>query len=189
MSLQKYWLKRDFKETPEPRGEVTKSTKQLAYYIQRHHATRLHYDFRLELNGTLKSWAVPKGPSLDPADKRLAVHVEDHPLSYGTFEGEIPKGQYGGGQVVLWDKGIWKPLGDPEKGYRDGNLKFELQGEKLAGKWALVRMKPRPDESADKENWLLIKEKDDEAKTGEESHITDLRPESVLHIKKPAKSK
>lgn len=188
MSLQKYWLKRDFKETPEPRGEVTKSTKSLAYYIQRHHATRLHYDFRLELNGTLKSWAIPKGPSLDPADKRLAVHVEDHPLAYGTFEGQIPKGQYGAGQVILWDKGEWLPIGDPEKGYRDGNLKFELQGEKLSGKWALVRMKPRPDENSDKENWLLIKEKDDEAKVGDESHITDLRPESVLHIKKQKKT-
>ncbi len=189
MSLQKYWLKRDFKETPEPRGEVKKSTKSLSYFIQRHHATRLHYDFRLELNGTLKSWAVPKGPSLDPADKRLAVHVEDHPISYGTFEGQIPSGQYGAGKVILWDKGQWIPLGDPEKGYREGNLKFELQGEKLSGKWALVKMKSRPDESGDKENWLLIKEKDDEAKVGDESHITDLRPESVLHVKKSVKSK
>lgn len=183
MSLQKYWQKRDFDITPEPRGKVTKSTKGLSYFIQRHHATRLHYDFRLELNGTLKSWAVPKGPSLNPSDKRLAVHVEDHPLSYGTFEGKIPAGQYGAGDVVLWDKGVWLPIGDAEKGYREGNLKFELQGEKLAGKWALVRMKPRQDDKGDKENWLLIKEKDEEAKEGDESHITELRPESVLKIK------
>src|SRR5689334_3680317 len=131
MSLQKYWQKRDFDITPEPRGKITKSAKALSYFIQRHHATRLHYDFRLELNGTLKSWAVPKGPSLNPSDKRLAVHVEDHPLSYGTFEGKIPVGQYGAGDVVLWDKGEWLPIGDAEKGYREGNLKFELQGEKL----------------------------------------------------------
>ncbi len=183
MSLQKYWQKRDFDITPEPRGKVTKSAEALNYYIQRHHATRLHYDFRLELNGTLKSWAIPKGPSLNPTDKRLAVHVEDHPLSYGTFVGQIPKGQYGAGQVVLWDKGIWLPIGDPEKGYKEGNLKFELQGVKLAGKWALVRMKPRADDDSGKENWLLIKEKDDEAKEGDDSHITDLRPESVLKIK------
>lgn len=183
MSLHKYWQKRDFDITPEPRGKITKSAKALSYFIQRHHATRLHYDFRLELNGTLKSWAVSKGPSLNPSDKRLAVHVEDHPLSYGTFEGKIPAGQYGAGDVVLWDKGEWLPIGDPEKGYRDGNLKFELHGEKLAGKWALVRMKPKQDDKGDKENWLLIKEKDEEAKEGEESHITDLRPESVLNIK------
>ena len=116
MGLQKYWKKRDFNITSEPRGQVVESGDELAFFIQRHHARRLHYDFRLELDGTLKSWAVPKGPSLDPGDKRLAVHVEDHPLSYGTFEGDIPEHQYGAGHVVLWDRGTWEPIGDPRKG-------------------------------------------------------------------------
>ncbi len=188
MSLSKYWQKRDFDITSEPRGEITKPGKQLTYFIQRHHARRLHYDFRLELDGTLKSWAVPKGPSFDPTDKRLAVHVEDHPLSYGTFEGEIPAGQYGAGQVVLWDKGVWVPIGDPKKGYRSGNLKFELQGEKLAGKWALVRMGSKNQEKDDQENWLLIKEHDDLARSHDEYQVTEARPESVLKLK-PKKTK
>ena len=183
MSLREYWQKRDFDITSEPRGEVTKPGKSLAYYIQRHHARRLHYDFRLELDGTLKSWAVPKGPSLDPTDKRLAVHVEDHPLSYGTFEGQIPAGQYGAGEVVLWDKGVWKPIGDVEKGYRSGNLKFELQGEKLSGKWALVRMGKAGQDNERQENWLLIKEHDEVARSHDEYQITEARPESVLKIK------
>ncbi len=181
MSLDKYWEKRDFKITPEPRGEEVKSTSQLSYFIQRHHARRLHYDFRLELNGTLKSWAVPKGPSFNPADKRLAVHVEDHPLSYGTFEGDIPAHQYGAGHVVLWDKGSWTPIGDPEQGYKQGNLKFMLDGHKLHGKWALVRMQKASKEE-DRDNWLLIKEKDDEAKSGAAANVTELRPESVAGI-------
>ena len=109
--------------------------------IQKHWASRLHYDFRLELDGTMKSWAVPKGPSYDPRDKRMAVHVEDHPISYNSFEGTIPAEQYGAGKVIIWDKGTWMPLGDPHKGYREGNLKFELHGHKLHGHWALVRMK------------------------------------------------
>lgn len=176
--LAKYWRKRNFDITSEPRGEVAPTKKkQLTYFIQRHHARRLHYDFRLEWNGTLKSWAVPKGPSLDPNDKRLAVHVEDHPLDYGTFEGEIPEHQYGAGKVFLWDRGIWIPDGDPEQGLRKGHIKFHLQGEKLSGGWALVRMGPP---SEDKENWLLIKEHDEAATTGEAAHITELRPESVL---------
>jgi bifunctional non-homologous end joining protein LigD len=188
MTLDKYWQKRDFSNTPEPRGEMVKSDQELSFFIQRHHARRLHYDFRLELNGTLKSWAVPKGPSLDPADKRLAVHVEDHPLDYGTFEGDIPAHQYGAGHVVLWDRGIWTPIGDPDEGYRKGNLKFMLEGEKLQGKWVLVRMgKPQQDDQNGKENWLLIKEKDEEAQTGEEANITELRPESVKG-KKPKKT-
>lgn len=176
MGLEKYWQKRDFKKTPEPRGKVVKPGKQRAFFIQEHHATRLHYDFRLELDGTLKSWAVPKGPSLDPADKRLAVHVEDHPLSYGTFEGDIPKGQYGGGHVKLWDRGVWEPIGDPRKGYREGHMKFHLDGRKLHGAWALVRMGRQ---EGKQENWLLIKEHDDEAREGEDAKITELRPESV----------
>ncbi|MEZ0316025.1 MAG: DNA ligase D [Methylophilaceae bacterium] len=183
MSLQKYWLKRDFDLTPEPKGKLAESKGELRFFIQLHHARSLHYDFRLEMDGTLKSWAVPKGPSLDPTDKRLAVHVEDHPLDYGTFEGSIPSGQYGAGRVVLWEEGIWVPLGNAAEGYSEGNLKFELFGHKLAGKWVLVRMgKP-----SDKENWLLIKEKDKEAKTGKAANITELRPESVRGIpfKKP----
>ena len=190
MGLQKYWQKRDFKITSEPRGQVVESGEELAFFIQRHHARRLHYDFRLELDGTLKSWAVPKGPSLDPGDKRLAVHVEDHPLSYGTFEGDIPEHQYGAGHVVLWDRGTWEPIGDPRKGYKSGSLKFELHGEKLSGKWALVRMKGgRFGSDSDKENWLLIKERDDEAKTGKAANITELRPESVKDLEPEPKSK
>lgn len=178
MSLQKYWEKRNFKQTPEPRGKVAKAKGQLSFFIQKHDATRLHYDFRLELDGTLKSWAVPKGPSLNPADKRLAVHVEDHPLDYGTFEGIIPPRQYGAGTVLLWDKGVWTPQGDARAGYKKGHLKFQLEGEKLHGSWALVRM-GKPAEQG-KENWLLIKEHDEEARTGKDADITALRPESVL---------
>lgn len=177
MGLEKYWQKRDFDITPEPRGSAKASGSELAFYIQKHHARRLHYDFRLELQGTLKSWAVPKGPSLDPKDKRLAVHVEDHPLEYGTFEGDIPAHQYGAGHVILWDQGVWEPIGDAVKGYREGSLKFHLHGEKLSGKWALVRMKGKDD--GDKENWLLIKEKDEEARTGDEANITENMPDSV----------
>ncbi|HZV61695.1 MAG TPA: DNA ligase D [Methylophilaceae bacterium] len=176
MGLQKYWEKRDFNITPEPRGKVVKTGEELSYYIQEHHARRLHYDFRLELDGTLKSWAVPKGPSLDPSEKRLAVHVEDHPLEYGTFEGDIPEHQYGAGHVKLWDRGTWTPLGNPSKDYRRGRLKFRLDGVKLSGVWNLVRMPMREE---GKDNWLLIKEDDEEARSGDEAHITTLRPESV----------
>ena len=167
-ALARYLAKRDFQRTPEPAGRVHPG-KGFSYVLQKHHATRLHYDFRLELDGVLKSWAVPKGPSLDPKEKRLAVHVEDHPLEYGGFEGVIPKGQYGGGKVIVWDRGTWTPLGDPEAGYRKGHLKFRLDGVKLRGGWNLVRM--------DEKNWLLIKEKDEEARAGD---ITQERPESVL---------
>ncbi len=145
--------------------------------MQKHAARRLHYDFRLELEGTLKSWAVPKGPSLDPGEKRLAVHVEDHPLEYGSFEGEIPAKQYGAGKVVLWDDGTWQAKGNAAADYRAGRLKFELRGHKLHGGWNLVRMgKPAVD---GKENWLLIKERDDEARSGGEAEITVLAPRSV----------
>jgi bifunctional non-homologous end joining protein LigD len=166
--LARYMEKRDFRRTPEPAGRVHHG-KGFSFVIQKHHATRLHYDFRLELDGVLKSWAVPKGPSLDPKDKRLAVHVEDHPIEYGGFEGVIPKGQYGGGKVIVWDRGVWTPVGDPDAGYRKGHLKFRLDGVKLHGGWNLVRM--------DEKNWLLIKEQDEHAGTRD---ITVDRPESVL---------
>src|SRR5215468_10642071 len=140
MALDTYWAKRDFKKTPEPRGKRGKAkSRGLSFVIQKHAASHLHYDFRLELNGVLLSWAVPKGPSLDPADKRLAVQVEDHPLDYGGFEGVIQNGEYGAGPVLLWDRGRWIPKGDVDTGLRKGRLEFELEGEKLEGGWILVR--------------------------------------------------
>ena len=169
--LKTYRAKRDFKITSEPRGGVAPAPKKgLRFVIQRHAATRLHYDFRLELDGAYKSWAVTKVPSLDPATKRLAVEVEDHPLEYGTFEGTIPKGQYGGGAVQLWDQGIWKPKSDnPRRDLAEGQLKFELNGKRLHGGWALIRMRDRDTkpERKTRHNWLLIKEKDDAAQPGE----------------------
>jgi len=178
-SLAQYREKRDFSKTPEPAGTAEKPRmRALSFVVQKHAARRLHYDFRLELDGTLKSWAVPKGPSLDPAERRLAVQVEDHPLDYAGFEGTIPEHEYGAGSVVVWDRGTWLPVGDPHDGYRDGNLKFELRGEKLHGRFALVRMKRWSD--AGKENWLLIKERDAEARPGEGAILTETRPESVV---------
>src|SRR5712675_713632 len=166
MALEEYKRKRDFGKTSEPPpGKVTSRDKELSYLIQKHDATRLHYDFRLELDGVLLSWAVTKGPSLNPADKRLAVRTEDHPLSYGTFEGTIPKGQYGGGTVMLWDEGTWEPKGDPRAGLQKGHLSFTLHGERLKGDWDLVRMHG----DSKKENWLLIKAKDAEARTNGEA--------------------
>ena len=177
MGLQEYKRKRDFKKTPEPAGKV-KPGKGNSFVIQKHAATRLHYDFRLELDGVLKSWAVPKGPSLDPGEKRLAVHVEDHPLEYGDFEGIIPKGQYGGGTVLLWDRGAWYPEGDPVKAYRKGHLKFRLQGEKLHGGWHLVRLHgDRAGEN--KENWLLFKDNDEVAVPGSGDALVQEYPASV----------
>jgi bifunctional non-homologous end joining protein LigD len=169
--LKTYRAKRDFKITSEPRGRVARAPKTgLRFVIQRHAATRLHYDFRLELDGVYKSWAVTKVPSLDPATKRLAVEVEDHPLEYGTFEGTIPEGQYGGGTVQLWDQGTWKPKSDdPRRDLAEGHLKFELNGKRLHGGWALIRMRDRNAKPGHKtrHNWLLIKEKDDAAQPGE----------------------
>ncbi|EJJ27294.1 DNA ligase D [Rhizobium sp. CF142] len=176
MALETYQTKRDFKITPEPRGRQGR-TKGNSFVIQKHDATRLHYDFRLEMDGVLKSWAVTKGPSLNPEDKRLAVHVEDHPLSYGEFEGIIPKGQYGGGTVIVWDRGSWTPTGDPHKAYRKGHMEFELDGEKLKGRWHLVRMHGKPGEK--RENWLLIKGDDEEARHEGEVDILEERPESA----------
>lgn len=176
-ALKTYRDKRNFDITPEPSEGGRADAAQRAFVIQKHWATRLHYDLRLELEGTMKSWAVPKGPSFDPADKRMAVHVEDHPLSYNSFEGTIPPGQYGAGKVVIWDKGVWLPLEDPHQGYRDGKLKFELRGHKLHGRWTLVRMKGR--ENDRQESWLLIKEKDEHARPASEFSVVDERPESV----------
>jgi bifunctional non-homologous end joining protein LigD len=161
-SLTRYQSMRDFKASPEPRGKV-KKTKGRLFVVQKHDATRLHYDFRLELDGVLKSWAVTRGPSLNPRDKRLAVEVEDHPVEYGGFEGVIPSG-YGAGTVMLWDRGEWAPQGDARKMLKDGNFKFVLFGERLKGGFALVRMKPRPGEKPGRNNWLLIKERDDWAR-------------------------
>jgi bifunctional non-homologous end joining protein LigD len=158
--LAKYRAKRDFAKTTEPSGGVPQPTSGNTYLIQKHAARRLHYDFRLELDGTLKSWAITKGPSLNPTVKRLAVHVEDHPLAYGDFEGTIPKGEYGGGTVMLWDQGSWTPIGDAERGYRKGKLDFELQGKRLKGRWHLVRMHGNRRSDEKRENWLLIKGRD-----------------------------
>lgn len=178
-----YNRKRNFDITSEPPedkpGRKRKGKNSaLRFVIQKHDARRLHYDFRLELDGTLKSWAVPKGPSLDPKDKRLAVHVEDHPISYAAFEGTIPKGQYGAGDVIVWDQGIWQPLSDPAKAYADGKLKFTLTGEKLTGDWTLVRTRLKA--SGDKEQWLLIKEKDGEARSSADYDIVEEQPASVI---------
>lgn len=176
MGLQTYNSKRRFDQTPEPRGTEAE-TSGSSFVIQKHDARRLHYDLRLELDGVYKSWAVTRGPSLDPDDKRLAVHVEDHPLSYGEFEGVIPKGQYGGGTVILWDRGTWHPVSDAKKGYKKGHLEFELDGEKLKGRWHLVRMHGKPEEK--RENWLLMKVDDGEARTGKDADILVEKPDSV----------
>jgi bifunctional non-homologous end joining protein LigD len=177
MALEEYHKKRHFDRTPEPKGEAASSPGRRLYLIQKHDASRLHYDFRLEDAGVLLSWAVPKGPSLDPHERRLAVQVEDHPLDYGDFEGIIPEGEYGGGTVLLWDRGSWEPVGDPVAGLRKGHLKFHLEGEKLRGGWALVRL--RGDGDDDRKNWLLIKENDDTARPGSEGDVLEERPESV----------
>ena len=165
--LSLYRRKRDFRKTAEPSGaNKVAASKRLRYVIQKHAATRLHYDFRHELDGVFKSWAVTRGPSLDPADKRLAVEVEDHPLDYGDFEGTIPKGQYGGGTVMLWDRGYWEPEGDAEAMLKKGDLKFALDGEKLHGSWVLVRMRSDKFKSK-RNNWLLIKHHDEYEKEGD----------------------
>lgn len=176
MSLARYRQKRDFAQTSEPRGGRPRPRAGGIFVVHKHAARRLHYDLRLELDGVLKSWAVPKGPSLDPHDRRLAVHVEDHPLEYRDFEGNIPAGEYGGGPVVLWDRGRWYPEGDTRAGYRAGKLKFRLDGEKLHGGFTLVRMHGQ--QGDDHDNWLLIKEDDDEAE-GDGERLIRTRPESV----------
>jgi DNA ligase D len=174
-SLSTYRQKRDFSRTPEPKGGSAGGDGQ-RFVIHKHSATADHYDLRLELDGVLKSWAVPKGPSLNPADKRYAAQTEDHPLDYIDFEGVIPEGEYGGGPMIVWDTGTWAPMGDAEAGLRKGDFKFRLWGDKLRGGWVLVRMKGKPGE-AGKANWLFIKEKDSSVDT--ELDILAARPESV----------
>ena len=178
MPLEAYRAKRDFTHTPEPAGGKAAHDAPLSFVVQKHAARALHYDFRLELDGVLLSWAVPKGPSLDPHDKRLAMHVEDHPLDYGGFEGRIPAGEYGAGSVIVWDRGTWQPLGDPHEGLARGDFKFTLEGTKLRGLWVLVRLKPRPGEK--RESWLLIKERDEFARPHEEYDLLAEQPDSVV---------
>jgi bifunctional non-homologous end joining protein LigD len=181
MALTEYQRKRDFAKTPEPAGALVhpRVSPKLSFVIQKHAARRLHYDFRLELDGVLKSWAVPKGPSTDPGEKRLAVHVEDHPLEYGGFEGVIPAGQYGAGASMIWDRGSWMPLDpDPHAAYAKGNLKFLLDGQKLHGRWVLVRM-GGTHAGRNRENWLLIKERDEAAMPGSGDAVVADNPSSA----------
>ncbi|WP_218508578.1 DNA ligase D [Variovorax sp. dw_308] len=184
-SLKLYRAKRNFAVTPEPAEGGTTRGGSLAFVIQKHWASRLHYDFRLELDGTMKSWAVPKGPSYDPHDKRMAVQVEDHPVAYNQFEGVIPEGQYGAGKVVIWDEGTWTPLEDAHEGYRDGMLKFELHGHKMHGRWALIRIKGRGEKQVP---WLLIKEKDAFVRPAAEFSLVDEMPDSVVPLRSRAAS-
>jgi bifunctional non-homologous end joining protein LigD len=179
MPLAEYRRKRRFGVTPEPPGKTRrKAASRLAYVVQKHRATRLHYDFRLEWRGVLLSWAVPKGPSLDPATKRLAMQTEDHPLEYASFEGVIPAGEYGGGTVMVWDRGTWTPeTEDVDRALARGELKFALAGKKLRGSWVLVRTRGRPDDGA-RSAWLLIKHRDAYARDDEEPTVT--APRSVV---------
>ncbi|WP_457334117.1 DNA ligase D [Rhizobacter sp. P5_C2] len=178
--LHTYWSKRDFSKTPEPRGEHAKAGDELVFVVQKHDATRLHYDFRLELGGVMLSWAVPKGPSFDPAEKRLAVRTEDHPVSYNSFKGRIPEGHYGAGDVIVWDRGTWQPVGgvrEAKKGLAAGKIAFTLDGEKLHGAWELVRM--RKSGSEKQQPWLLLKKKDGFARPHAEYDVVSALPDSV----------
>jgi bifunctional non-homologous end joining protein LigD len=177
MGLQTYKKKRDFNRSPEPAGKVARSSTGRQFVVQKHDASQLHYDFRLELDGVLKSWAVPKGPCLDPSVKSLAIRVEDHPLDYADFEGVIPEGEYGGGTVMVWDAGIWEPEGDPQRDYKKGRLKFRLEGEKLNGSWALVQM--HGDAGDGGKNWLLIKHDDEAARPRRKYDVLKKLPQSV----------
>ncbi|MFC7348047.1 DNA polymerase ligase N-terminal domain-containing protein [Chryseobacterium zhengzhouense] len=195
MALKDYNEKRKFDETSEPKGKSKKSKDKLIFVIQRHAASRLHYDFRLEMDGVLKSWAVPKGPSLDPKDKRLAMMVEDHPYDYKDFEGNIPEGNYGAGQVEIWDSGTYEPLDNNSKlsdekellkELHAGSLKFILHGKKLKGEFALVKMK-----NTEENSWLLIKHKDDFAESNydaEENTAKNSQVTKFLEEKKSLKS-
>ncbi|MBA3590862.1 DNA polymerase ligase N-terminal domain-containing protein [Methylibium sp.] len=175
--LARYWAKRDFAVTSEPRGETAPPGEALSFVIQKHAASRLHYDFRLELDGVLISWAVPKGPSYDPADKRMAIHVEDHPLSYGTFEGTIPPKQYGAGTVIVWDNGTWEPVGDPNEGITKGKLVFRMHGQKMAGLWELVKIAKGGEKQ---EPWILFKKRDEFARPKAEYDVVRALPDSVI---------
>ena len=177
MGLEEYKRKRRFSETPEPEGKVKKAAGS-SFVIQKHRATRLHYDFRLEMDGVLRSWAIPKGPSLDPAEKRLAVETEDHPIDYGGFEGIIPAGNYGAGKVIIWDNGTYEIVDPdtPEKGWKKGKLHFTLKGKKLKGEWVLVRGSRAP------KQWIFFKVRDKYADV--ETDITVDRPESIVSGKR-----
>jgi len=177
VALEKYRKKRSFDVTAEPRGRKGKGGGN-AFVVQKHAASHLHYDLRLEHDGVMKSWAVTRGPSLVPGEKRLAVHVEDHPIEYNDFEGTIPKGQYGGGTVMIWDRGRWSPEGDPDRGLAKGHLDFSLEGQKLKGRWHLVRMRKRPGER--QEPWLLIKSDDEAARGPKDPDILEEKPRSVV---------
>lgn len=192
MALKDYNAKRKFNETTEPEGKTKKSKDKLIFVIQRHAASRLHYDFRLEMDGVLKSWAVPKGPSLDPKDKRLAMMVEDHPYDYKDFEGNIPEGNYGAGQVEIWDSGTYEPLDNDSKlsdekellkELHAGSLKFILHGKKLKGEFALVKMKNTKENS-----WLLIKHKDDFAQSGYDAEENTSKNSEVTKFLEEKKS-
>lgn len=180
--MTRYWAKRDFAVTSEPRGERGENGSLLSFVIQKHAASRLHYDFRLELDGVLVSWAVPKGPSFDPLDKRMAIHVEDHPLSYGSFEGTIPPKQYGAGTVIVWDNGTWEPVGDPREGLAKGKLVFRMNGQKLSGLWELVKIAKGGEKQ---EPWILFKKRDEFARPKAEYDVVTALPDSV--IAKPLK--
>jgi bifunctional non-homologous end joining protein LigD len=177
MALESYRGKRDFDRTDEPAGSDRRGRGD-AFVVQKHAARSLHYDLRLEIGDALASWAVTRGPSLVPGEKRLAVQVEDHPLDYADFEGAIAEGEYGGGEVIVWDRGRWQPEGDPVRGLKEGQLDFTLEGEKLKGRWHLVRMAGRKGET--RENWLLIKGKDAAARGEADPDILEERPESVI---------
>ena len=182
MGLKEYWRKRNFTRTGEPKGRVQPGgLRPLRFVVQKHAASHLHFDFRLEMAGVLKSWAVPKGPSLDPAVKRLAREVEDHPVDYIDFEGVIPQGEYGGGSVMVWDQGLWLPVeGDPVAELQHGSLKFVLRGKRLKGGWALVRMGGE----RNARNWLLIKERDRYARPGSENALVEENQRSVVTRRK-----
>jgi bifunctional non-homologous end joining protein LigD len=182
-ALKQYKAKRNFSITSEPAEGGQASTGALTFVIQKHWASRLHYDFRLELDGTMKSWAVPKGPSYDSHDRRMAVHVEDHPISYSDFEGTIPPKQYGAGEVIVWDKGTWEPVGDPHQGYAKGEIKFEMHGHKMHGRWVLVRLRGHEDDK--QEPWLLIKENDEYMRPASEFSVVDEMPDSVKELPMP----
>lgn len=189
MPLKEYIKKRDFQKTPEPKSQVKKAKKKvpakmkskaLMFVVQEHHASHLHWDFRLEVDGVLKSWAVPKGPSMDPKTKRLAVEVEDHPLSYGKFEGTIPEGEYGGGEVYIWDTGTWRPDGDFRAGLKKGHLEFSLKGKRLQGRWTLIKTRA----ASGKNQWLLIKRTDEYAVRGDQAEVIGEDAVPLRNVKK-----